>query len=276
MLFRSLLELKSVFHELTTLITDKIKEQTKELETINSTLADEVHYQNLELEQQLLDVTTSRDEAIAAEKSKDNFLATMSHEIRTPLNAILGFVTILKKRITEPKDVSYLNIIDTSGSSLLAIINDILDFSKIQSGKFNIVPNEMNPIEEFSNTTMLFASKAYEKHLIYAVYIDPNIPQLIKVDDVRVIQILSNLLSNAIKFTPRDGMVKVRIIIQNNELVISVQDSGIGIAKENISKVFSAFEQADSTTTRKYGGTGLGLSISSKLRSEERRVGKEC
>jgi len=261
----NLLELKSVFNELTTLITDKIKEQTKELEIINSTLEEEVHYQNLELEQQLIDVTTSRDEAIAAEKAKDNFLASMSHEIRTPLNAILGFVTILKKRITEPKDVSYLNIIDTSGSSLLSIINDILDFSKIKSGKFSIVPNEMNPIEEFSNTTMLFASKAYEKHLIYVVYIDPTIAQCIKVDDVRVNQILSNLLSNAIKFTPRDGMVKVRVIIQDNTLVISVQDSGIGIAKENIDKVFSAFEQADSTTTRKYGGTGLGLSISAKL-----------
>ena len=261
----NLIELKIVFNELVTLIADKVKEQTKELQVLNSTLEDEVYKQNIELDKQLIDVTKARDDAIAAEHSKDDFLASMSHEIRTPLNAILGFVTILKKSITKPKNTAYLNIIDTSGKSLLAIINDILDFSKIQSGKFLITPNEIDPIEEFSNTTMLFASKAYEKHIIYAVYIDPRLPKLIHVDDTRVKQILSNVLSNAIKFTARDGVIKVRILIENEELLISVQDSGIGIAKENLSKVFSAFEQADSSTTRKYGGTGLGLSISSKL-----------
>ena len=261
----SLIELKNVFNELVTLITDKVKEQTKEVESINAKLSDEVYFQTLDLEQKIQDITRARDLAVAAEKSKDDFLANMSHEIRTPLNAILGFVTILKKRIVDPKNTSYLNIIDTSGNSLLAIINDILDFSKIQSGKFTITPNEINPIEELSNVTILFASKAYEKHLLYAVYIDPTLPQTIHVDDVRVKQILSNILSNAIKFTPRDGLIKVRILIENEELIISVQDSGIGIAKENINKVFSAFEQADGTTTRKYGGTGLGLSISSKL-----------
>ena len=260
-----LIDLKIVFNELITLISDKVKEQTKEVELINSRLSDEVYFKTLELERKVQDITRARDIAVQAEKSKDDFLANMSHEIRTPLNAILGFVTILKKRIKNPKNTSYLNIIDTSGNSLLAIINDILDFSKIQSGKFTITPNEINPIEELSNTTILFASKAYEKHLIYAVYIDPKLPQTIYVDDVRVKQILSNLLSNAIKFTPSDGMIKVRILIEDEKLIISVQDSGIGIAKENLTKVFSAFEQADGTTTRKYGGTGSGLSISAKL-----------
>jgi len=191
----------------------------------------------------------------------------MSHEIRTPLNAILGFVTILKKRTTEEKSLNYLNIIDNSGKSLLTIINDILDFSKIQSGKFTITPYKIEPVEEFSNACSLFASKAYEKHLIYAVYIDPNLPQTIEVDAVRVKQILSNILSNSIKFTPDDGEIKVKITIEDSQLIISVQDSGIGISQENISKIFSAFEQADGSTTRKYGGTGLGLSISSQLAS---------
>jgi len=261
----NLVELKIVFDELLNLISQKIKEQTTEVEEINTKLSDEVYHKTIDLERKVQAITKARDIAIKAEKSKDDFLANMSHEIRTPLNAILGFVTILKKRIKDSKNTSYLNIIDTSGNSLLAIINDILDFSKIQSGKFTISPDEIDPIQELSNVTILFASKAYEKHLIYAVYIDPNLPQSILIDDVRVKQILSNLLSNAIKFTPKDGMVKVRILIEDKQLIISVQDTGIGIAKENIDKVFSAFEQADGTTTRKYGGTGLGLSISAKL-----------
>ncbi|MEA1981959.1 MAG: ATP-binding protein, partial [Campylobacterota bacterium] len=191
--------------------------------------------------------------------------ANMSHEIRTPLNAILGFVTILKKRTTEEKSLNYLNIIDTSGQSLLTIINDILDFSKIQSGKFSIVKHPVDPVSEFSAAVMLFASKAYEKHIVYSIYIDPKMPSSINIDSTRIKQVLSNLLSNAIKFTPEDGEIKVKIIVQKSELVIHIQDNGIGISKENQSKIFSAFEQADGSTTRKYGGTGLGLSISSKL-----------
>lgn len=261
----NLKELKLVFNELITLISNKISEQTTSLEELNRSLEDKVYHQTIALEEQIKDITIARDNAIEAEKSKDNFLANMSHEIRTPLNAILGFVTILRKRIKHEKNLHYLNIIDSSGKSLLAIINDILDFSKIQSGKFTITPNEVDPIVEFSNSTLLFASKTYEKHIIYAVYIDPTMPQTIKVDETRVKQIISNLLSNAIKFTPYDGEIKVRIFMQNSKLIISIEDNGIGISEENISKVFSAFEQADGTTTRKYGGTGLGLSISSKL-----------
>jgi len=189
----------------------------------------------------------------------------MSHEIRTPLNAILGFVTILSKRIKDEKSQEYLSIIDSSGRSLLNVINDVLDFSKIQSGKYNITPNNIDPMIEFSNTTNLFASKAYEKHLTYAVYIDPNIPKEISVDDDRVKQILSNLLSNAIKFTPKNGTINVYIVIKDDSLIMSVQDSGIGIPKDSQINVFNSFSQADNSTTRKYGGTGLGLSISLKL-----------
>ena len=258
-------ELKDVFHELIELIAQKIKEQTDSLEALNASLEDRVHFQTLELEKQIQEITIAMDKAIAAEKSKDEFLANMSHEIRTPLNAILGFVTILKKQIKEEKQLHYLNIIDTSGKSLLTIINDILDFSKIQSGKFQISPHEVDIVEEMSNAILLFASKAYEKHLIYDSYIDPKMPRKILVDEVRLKQIFSNILSNAIKFTNNDKSVKVDVTIINSILTISVQDTGIGISKENIPKVFKAFEQADGSTTRKYGGTGLGMSISKKL-----------
>lgn len=253
-----LVDLKAVFYELIELIEVKIKEQTISLE-------DKVSTQTLELQEQVKELTIARDKAIRAEIAKDEFLANMSHEIRTPLNAILGFVTILNKRITDEKAKKYLNIIDTSGKSLLTIINDILDFSKIQSGKFSIVAHKINPLDSFSTASLLFASKAYEKNIVYAVYIDPNLPQTIMIDDTRVKQILSNLLSNAIKFTPENGFVKVKIVIEESKLIISVQDSGIGISKQNQAKIFSAFEQADGSTTREYGGTGLGLSISAKL-----------
>jgi signal transduction histidine kinase/CheY-like chemotaxis protein len=262
---QNLKELKDVLNELIELISQKIKEQTDSLERLNRSLEDRVYKQTIELEKQIKEITISRDKAIQAEIAKDEFLANMSHEIRTPLNAILGFVTILKKQIKDEKPLKYLNIIDTSGKSLLTIINDILDFSKIQSGKFVISPYDIDPVDEFSNVSLLFASKAYEKHLLYSVYIDPNIPQTINVDAVRVKQIFSNILSNAIKFTHEDGEIKVTVTCQNSRLTISIEDNGIGIAEENISKVFKAFEQADGSTTRKYGGTGLGLSISYRL-----------
>jgi len=261
----NLIELKAVLNELIELISEKIKEQTRSLEILNTSLEDKVYRQTLALETQIEELTIARDKAIQAEISKDEFLANMSHEIRTPLNAILGFVSILQKRITDEKNKNYLSIVDTSGKSLLTIINDILDFSKIQSGQFQINPHPAMSIEEFSNAMLLFASKAYEKHLVYAVFIDPKLPRSINVDMVRIKQIISNVLSNAIKFTPEDGEIFVKVTYENSHLIISIKDSGIGIAKENQSKVFSAFEQADGSTTRKYGGTGLGLSISSKL-----------
>ena len=261
----SLVELKNVLYELMELISSKIKEQTDSLERLNSSLEDKVYQQTLELHNQVETVTKARDEAIQAQVMKDEFLANMSHEIRTPLNGILGFVAILKKQLTNEKHLEYMRVIDESGKSLLTIINDILDFSKIQSGKFIIDKHPTAVVESMSSAVMLFASKVYEKDLLYATFIDPNLPELINLDSTRVKQILSNLLSNAIKFTQNYGEIKVSITYQDSHLVIAVGDSGIGISKENQAKVFSAFTQADGSTTRNYGGTGLGLSISSNL-----------
>ncbi|MEA1918247.1 MAG: ATP-binding protein [Campylobacterota bacterium] len=210
-------------------------------------------------------VIKARDEAIEAERSKDEFLSNMSHEIRTPLNAILGFVTILQKRLEDEKSLHYLDIISKSGQSLLHIINDILDFSKIQSGKFTITPHSFEAFDEFSSAVKLFASKAYEKKINLYFYIDAKIPESLNADAIRIKQILSNLLSNAIKFTPENGTIKIKINYADNNLQINVQDSGIGISAEHQKRIFNAFEQADGSTTREYGGTGLGLSISSKL-----------
>jgi len=207
----------------------------------------------------------TRDAALEAEKTKDQFLANMSHEIRTPLNAILGFVAVLRKRVEDAENSHYLDIINNSGESLLAIIGDILDFSKIKEGKLDIDEHIFNPTTELSHTLELFSSKMFEKNIQYLTYVDPFLPLNIKSDSIRIKQILSNFLSNALKFTPENGKVIVNIKYKEGSLIASVKDSGCGISKEAISRVFSAFEQAEGSTTRKFGGTGLGLSISQRL-----------
>ena len=201
----------------------------------------------------------------AIEKAKSEFLSNMSHEIRTPLNAILGFVGILKKRIKDEEALEYLRIIDSSGVSLLTIINDILDFSKIQNGQFTIEKYALKCKEEFYTMVDLFRANAEAKGIDYSVFISNNVPDMIEADGVRVKQIFANLLSNAIKFTPKNGKITIALFYEAPNLILSVEDSGIGISQENQKKIFLAFKQADNSTTRKYGGTGLGLSISSSL-----------
>ena len=164
-------------------------------------------------QKELLDLnsklTIAEGEAVSAEKAKDAFLSNMSHEIRTPLNAILGFVKILQRSTHSSKDKEYLNIIENSGQSLIAIINDILDFAKIRSGQFSIDPFEVDITKEMENVAELFSSKVFEKEIDYLTYIDPLLPSTIKIDVVRVKQIVSNYLSNAIKFTPEYGRIEL-------------------------------------------------------------------
>jgi len=219
----------------------------------------------LAIRYEVSELIRARDTAIEAEKAKDIFLANMSHEIRTPLNAILGFVQILLKRVHDEKSSKYLQIIDSSGQTLLGIISDILDFAKIKNSKLLIEKHSFNPLDEFQNVIELFSSSAYEKEITYITFIDPNLPPSIVTDSLRIKQILSNFLSNAFKFTPHNGTIIVKAKIENSNLIFQVKDSGIGMTKEQQSRIFSAFEQAEMSTTRKHGGTGLGLSICSKL-----------
>ena len=209
----------------------------------------------------------AKEEAVQAEKSKDDFLSNMSHEIRTPLNAILGFVHLLEKSDLNSKDKGYLSVISNSGNSLLSLINDILDFAKIRSGKFSLDPYEFDPLYEFESAIELFTSKMNEKKVAYLVYIDPFIPKTFKADAIRIKQILLNFLGNAIKFTPEHGSIRVQILFnkETEMLSIYVKDCGIGIKKENKDKIFMAFSQEEMDTSRKFGGTGLGLSICQSL-----------
>lgn len=212
----------------------------------------------------------AKDEAKLAAKMKGEFLANMSHEIRTPMNGILGFTDLLEKSGLSDKQQRYVEIINGSTMTLLAIINDILDFSKLESGKLELELLPYNPILEMNKLAQLFVPRLEEKNILFNLKIDPLIGGCISMDLLRIQQIISNLLSNAIKFTPQDGEItfEVTLLKKTDDAVlirIGVRDNGIGITSQQQEKIFEAFGQADGSTTRKFGGTGLGLSICSYL-----------
>lgn len=219
------------------------------------------------------DITLMEEARRSAEEShraKADFLATMSHEIRTPMNGILGFTSLLSQSKLTPTQEKYLDIINASTHTLLAVINDILDFSKIESGKLELDPVLLDLKQEMSLHFDLYSPIASQKEIKYTLFLPENLPECVTVDILRLKQVLSNLIGNALKFTPQEGKVSfgLTLISQTDESVeirFFVTDTGIGISSEKQQKIFEAFGQADSSTTREYGGTGLGLSISAQL-----------
>ncbi len=203
----------------------------------------------------------SRDRAIVAEKSKDEFLSNMSHELRTPLNSIDGFTSIMQRAIKDDKYLGYLQNIKDSSDHLLGLINDILDLSKLQSGKFTLDYHSFNFYEKTNLFVKRFDAQLIKADLKLKLDLDLSTKTTIKGDWLRISQIITNLLSNAIKFTPATKEIVLSASYKNNTLKFMLKDSGIGMSKEAQKKIFNPFEQADSSTTKKYGGTGLGLSI---------------
>ncbi|WP_108061499.1 ATP-binding protein [Poseidonibacter lekithochrous] len=270
----------SIFEDLWKTIKDKkiwkgqIKNRAKDGSSyyVASTIVPILNYDN-EIEEFLairLDITKvirAQKEAQKADEAKSTFLANMSHEIRTPLNAIIGFSDILcRSKGMDAKSMKQSQIIQTSANSLLSIINDILDVSKIESGNFDIGIEETDIYLVSEHVVELFSKRAIEKNIRLIFNLDYKIPMCLLTDGVRIRQVLSNLISNAIKFTPEHGIVEINISmleIQNNKASIrfEIKDTGIGIPKEKIDKVFQPFIQVDHKSNREYQGTGLGLSI---------------
>lgn len=214
--------------------------------------------------------------AEAASIAKSQFLSNMSHEIRTPLNGVVGFTELLRNTPLNNNQKEYLENAIISANSLLSVVNDILDFSKIESGKIELEKMKTDIILLIENAADIIKIMAEKKGIELLVNIQPDIPRFVYIDPVRTKQILVNLLSNAVKFTHKGEVeIKVSLKIKTKRigvLCVSVCDTGIGIKENDKHKLFKAFSQADTSTTRRYGGTGLGLIISNSL--AERMGGK--
>ncbi len=211
-------------------------------------------------------VLEALQEAKLASRSKDTFLANMSHEIRTPLNGVIGFAQLLAKSSLNERQEQYVTTIEQSSKTLLGILNDILDFSKIETGNIVLEKTAFSLPEELEPTLHLFDTLAEEKSIDYRIELPETRSQCLIGDPLRIKQILSNLVSNAIKFTPQNGVVEVTIGMNEADeekvnVSFSVKDSGEGIQAENLSKIFEAFSQEDTSISRRFGGTGLGLAI---------------
>ncbi|MDR6784215.1 signal transduction histidine kinase [Pedobacter africanus] len=225
----------------------------------------EIKNKNRELEAYQKELIKAKELAEQGKRIKDNFLANMSHEIRTPINGIIGIAQLLKKTALSDEQREMVNLLEISSNSLLGVINDVLDLSKIESGKFKINRTATDIVKICEAVVNLLRIPSLEKKLALNLELDPELPKMILADSLRLNQILMNLIGNAIKFT-HEGSVTLSVEILNHkgnnlQIRFSVIDTGIGIAEENIEKIFETFEQADEQTTIKFGGTGLGLSI---------------
>ncbi|MFG2606315.1 HAMP domain-containing protein [Streptomyces sp. NPDC048514] len=261
---------------------EELQSSNAELEEKASLLADQnrdIEAKNLQIEQARQELEARAQQLSLASKYKSEFLANMSHELRTPLNSLLILAQLLAQnpsRNLTPKQVEYAGIIHSAGSDLLQLINDILDLSKVEAGKMDVTPERVSLRQLIEYVEATFRPMTSQKSLEYTVATAPGAPADLLTDDSRLRQILRNLLSNAVKFTEQGG-VELRVepapddevpagVVRGSTIVaFRVRDTGIGIPEQQLETIFGAFQQADGTTSRKYGGTGLGLSITREI-----------
>ena len=219
---------------------------------------------------QIEEMARQQAEAETANRTKSDFLANMSHEIRTPMNAIIGMTAIGKASNNFERAQYALCNIEDASTHLMGIINDILDMSKIEAGKFELSEEEFSFEKMLQSVVNVISFRVDEKNQIFNIYIDDNVPSVLFGDDLRLAQVITNLLGNAVKFTPTAGSINLNAHLLSEkddvcEIQIEIIDSGIGLSPEQQKRLFQSFQQAESSTTRKFGGTGLGLSISKSI-----------
>nr|MCR5784669.1 response regulator [Eubacterium sp.] len=218
---------------------------------------------------EVISLQKDKQTAVVASEMKTEFLANMSHEIRTPINAILGMNEMILRESTEENIASYATDVDNSGRMLLMLINDVLDFSKIESGRMELVESEFDIVSALSDVYMLIRLKVKEKNLVFNVNIDPDIPKMVMGDENRYKQALTNILTNAVKYTEK-GSVSLNVTgraLEDGKFLIEaiVKDTGIGIKKDDLDKLFDAFQRVDEKKNRSIEGTGLGLAITQQI-----------
>lgn len=251
--------------------TDDLQAQSDELLIQKEELAasnDQLQLQVQLTEQQKEEIQGQAQEIFMAAQYKSEFLANVSHELRTPLNSLLILSQILaenKEGNLEAKQLEYVHTIFSAGKDLLQLIDEILDLAKLEVGKMTPVLEPVSLQDVSNHIFRHFEQQAKKKNLQFDVHSDSRLPDHLMTDGHRLQQIINNLLSNAIKFTPEQGSVSLSIRTSGEEVVFSVSDTGIGIAASKLESIFEAFQQADGTTSRKYGGTGLGLTICREL-----------
>ncbi len=238
----------------------------------NAMLEEKVRNRTADLEKARAEAESAREVAEKASRSKSGFLANMSHEIRTPLNGILGFTDLLIKNNPNTDNLKYLELIRSSGDTLLRLLSDILDLNKIEQGKLNIENIRFNFAQTIRETLLPYQYRSNEKGLQFLMHFDKRIPESIYGDPTRIKQLVINLVSNSIKFTETGGIsIRFELETEPNSksdlitIVGSVTDTGIGVPEDKQSLIFDSFTQADGSFTRKYGGSGLGLSIVKQL-----------
>ncbi|WP_185899674.1 HAMP domain-containing protein, partial [Streptomyces sp. WAC07061] len=267
----------------------ELQDQQEELQRSNAELEEkaallasqnrDIEAKNLQIEHARQELEDRAQQLSLASKYKSEFLANMSHELRTPLNSLLILAQLLAQNPTRnltSKQVEYAGIIHSAGSDLLQLINDILDLSKVEAGKMDIHPERVHLQQLLDYVEATFRPMTTQKSLDFTVTTAPDAPADLLTDDSRLRQVLRNLLSNAVKFTERGGVelrieratdaeVPARLLRRGSVMAFRVRDTGIGIPEQQLESVFGAFQQADGTTSRKYGGTGLGLSITREI-----------